>query len=247
MAPTITDTIAAGSVERDARGGDSTNGLDYHALNAMLNLYGANGEIQFEMDVACSPSVLLAARQPEHRVLPQPRREAGLPRRGKLLRARGSRSVLTYFREVPDRSRVRQEVPLPTFLGAFKYYTSYTLKTFDGKRYLERFEDRVCMVALTLAAGNEDLAVELVDEIIAGRFQPATPTFLNSGKKQRGEPVSCFLLRIEDNMESIGRSINSALQLSKRGGGVACCSPTFVSTAPRSRRSRTRVRVSSRS
>ena len=31
----------------------------------------------------------------------------------------------------------------PTFLGAFKYYTSYTLKTFDGKRYLERFEDRV--------------------------------------------------------------------------------------------------------
>ncbi|TOM56171.1 hypothetical protein CGH73_27490, partial [Vibrio parahaemolyticus] len=26
-----------------------------------------------------------------------------------------------------------------TFLGAFKYYTSYTLKTFDGKRYLERY------------------------------------------------------------------------------------------------------------
>ena len=80
----------------------------------------------------------------------------------------------------------------PTFLGAFKYYTSYTLKTFDGKRYLERFEDRVCMVALTLAAGDTDLAEKLVDEIIDGRFQPATPTFLNSGKKQRGEPVSCF-------------------------------------------------------
>nr|WP_221247562.1 class 1b ribonucleoside-diphosphate reductase subunit alpha [Gordonia humi] len=109
----------------------------------------------------------------------------------------------------------------PTFLGAFKYYTSYTLKTFDGKRYLERFEDRVCMVALTLAAGDTALARNLVDEIMDGRFQPATPTFLNSGKKQRGEPVSCFLLRIEDNMESIGRSINSALQLSKRGGGVA--------------------------
>jgi len=29
------------------------------------------------------------------------------------------------------------------------------------------------------------------------------------------------LLRVEDNMESIGRAINSALQLSKRGGGVA--------------------------
>ncbi|PVF12002.1 ribonucleotide-diphosphate reductase subunit alpha, partial [Yersinia pestis] len=109
----------------------------------------------------------------------------------------------------------------PTFLGAFKYYTSYTLKTFDGKRYLERYEDRVCMVALRLATGNQTLARELVEEIISGRFQPATPTFLNCGKKQRGELVSCFLLRIEDNMESIGRSINSALQLSKRGGGVA--------------------------
>ena len=108
-----------------------------------------------------------------------------------------------------------------SFLGAYKYYTSYTLKTFDGRRYLERFEDRVCMVALGLAAGDTELASNLVDEIMDGRFQPATPTFLNIGKKQRGEPVSCFLLRIEDNMESIGRSINSALQLSKRGGGVA--------------------------
>ena len=41
----------------------------------------------------------------------------------------------------------------PTFLGAFKYYTSYTLKTFDGKRYLERYEDRICM-ALTSASAE---------------------------------------------------------------------------------------------
>ncbi|VTP84196.1 ribonucleoside-diphosphate reductase alpha chain [Proteus vulgaris] len=73
------------------------------------------------------------------------------------------------------------------------------------------------MVALTLAKGDTELAIHLVDEIISGRFQPATPTFLNCGKQQRGELVSCFLLRIEDNMESIGRSVNSALQLSKRG------------------------------
>jgi len=77
------------------------------------------------------------------------------------------------------------------------------------------------MVALTLADGDEQLALDLVDEMMSGRFQPATPTFLNEGKAQRGEPVSCFLVRIEDNMESIARGINSALQLSKRGGGVA--------------------------
>ena len=77
------------------------------------------------------------------------------------------------------------------------------------------------MTSLALARGDETLAMKLMGEIIAGRFQPATPTFLNAGKAQRGELVSCFLLRLEDNMESIGRGINSALQLSKRGGGVA--------------------------
>jgi ribonucleoside-diphosphate reductase alpha chain len=114
-----------------------------------------------------------------------------------------------------------QKFRFPTFLGAYKFYTSYALKTFDGSRYLERFEDRVVVTALMLANGNKKLAIDIVNELISGRFQPATPTFLNAAKKQRGEFVSCFLLRIEDNMESIARAINSSLQLSKRGGGVA--------------------------
>jgi ribonucleoside-diphosphate reductase alpha chain len=108
-----------------------------------------------------------------------------------------------------------------SFLGAFKFFTSYAMKTFDGAHYLERFEHRVVMTALVLAEGNEERALKLVEEMITGRFQPATPTFLNCGKAQRGEFVSCFLLRTEDNMESIARAINSSLQLSKRGGGVA--------------------------
>ncbi|MFE5701698.1 class 1b ribonucleoside-diphosphate reductase subunit alpha [Rhodococcus koreensis] len=221
MAPTITDTIDAGSVERDARGGDSTNGLDYHALNAMLNLYGPNGEIQFDKDVAAARQYFLQHVN-QNTVFFH-----NLDEKLDYLVEENyyEPEVLDQYSRAFVKSLIEhaysKKFRFPTFLGAFKYYTSYTLKTFDGKRYLERFEDRVCMVALTLAAGDEDLATKLVDEIIAGRFQPATPTFLNSGKKQRGEPVSCFLLRIEDNMESIGRSINSALQLSKRGGGVA--------------------------
>ncbi|WP_280508177.1 class 1b ribonucleoside-diphosphate reductase subunit alpha [Nocardia flavorosea] len=195
--------------------------LDYHALNAMLNLYGPDGEIQFDKDrEAANQYFLQHVNQntvffhnldekldylvEENYYEPE------------VLEQYSRAFVKKLFQQAYDK-----KFRFPTFLGAFKYYTSYTLKTFDGKRYLERFEDRVCMVALTLAAGDEVLAGQLVEEIIDGRFQPATPTFLNSGKKQRGEPVSCFLLRIEDNMESIGRSINSALQLSKRGGGVA--------------------------
>lgn len=108
-----------------------------------------------------------------------------------------------------------------TYLGAFKFYTSYALKTRDNQVFLEGFEDRTVMCALTLARGNENLARNLVTEIMSGRFQPATPTFMNAGRLARGELISCFLLRVEDNMESIGRGITSSLQLSRRGGGVA--------------------------
>src|SRR3546814_2788622 len=86
------------------------------------------------------------------------------------------------------------------------------------------FSSRIRHTRCAVLTGVQTCALpisSLVEEIIAGRFQPATPTFLNLGKAQRGELVSCFLLRIEDNMESISRGINSSLQLSKRGGGVA--------------------------
>lgn len=108
-----------------------------------------------------------------------------------------------------------------SFMGAYKFYQQYALKTNDGKHILERYEDRVAFNALYLGAGNEETAMDIAEEIISQRLQPATPTFLNAGRKQRGELSSCYLISVEDNMNSIGRSINSALQLSKRGGGVA--------------------------
>ncbi|WP_314256318.1 class 1b ribonucleoside-diphosphate reductase subunit alpha [Granulicatella elegans] len=107
-----------------------------------------------------------------------------------------------------------------SFMSAFKFYKQYALKTNDGERYLERFEDRIVFNALFLADGDEQLARDLAEEMIHQRYQPATPTFLNAGRKRRGELVSCFLIQTTDDMNSIGRTINSALQLSRIGGGV---------------------------
>ncbi|UXS32932.1 class 1b ribonucleoside-diphosphate reductase subunit alpha [Agrobacterium tumefaciens] len=221
------DTLTSGALRKDAKQPAAASqkpldaALDYHALNAMLNLYDENGKIQLDKD-------RLAARQyflqhvNQNTVFFHNLREKldYLVTEGYYEQEVLDQYSFNFVRDLYDEAYARK-FRFPTFLGAFKYYTSYTLKTFDGKRYLERYEDRVCMVALALARGDEQLARDLVDEIISGRFQPATPTFLNAGKKSRGELVSCFLLRVEDNMESIGRSINSALQLSKRGGGVA--------------------------
>ncbi|ETX15926.1 ribonucleotide-diphosphate reductase subunit alpha [Roseivivax halodurans JCM 10272] len=194
---------------------------DYHALNAMLNLYDDEGRIQFDAD----------RRAAREYFLQHVNRNTvffhSLNEKLRYLVDEGyyEPQVLdqydrAFLHEIWD-AAYAAKFRFPTFLGAFKYYTSYTLKTRDGHRYLERYEDRVVMNALALARGDTGLALELITEILEGRFQPATPTFLNAGKCARGEFVSCFLLRLEDNMESIGRGINSALQLSKRGGGVA--------------------------
>ncbi|WP_258725673.1 class 1b ribonucleoside-diphosphate reductase subunit alpha [Cellulomonas sp. NS3] len=195
--------------------------MDYHSLNAMLNLYGPDGKIQFDKDREAARQYFLQHVNQNTVFFHDLKEKLDYLVENKYYEPEVLAKYDPAFVKTLFEYAYSKKFRFQTFLGAFKYYTSYTLKTFDGKRYLERFEDRVCMVALTLADGNEDFALSMVDEIIAGRFQPATPTFLNSGKAQRGEAVSCFLLRIEDNMESIARGINSALQLSKRGGGVA--------------------------
>lgn len=194
---------------------------DYHALNAQLNLYDADGKIQFWADRQAARQYFLQHVNQNTVFFHNLQEKLDyLVENGYYEPEVLAQYDFAFIKSLYQRAYAFK-FRFPTFLGAFKYYTSYTLKTFDGKRYLERFEDRVAMVALYLARGDTQLAENLVDEIMQGRFQPATPTFLNAGKRARGELVSCFLLRVEDNMESIARGINSALQLSKRGGGVA--------------------------
>ena len=195
--------------------------LSYHELNAMINLWDEDGKLQLDKDKLAARKYFLDHVN-QNTVFFHSLKE----RLDYLVENEYyEKEVLDKYRfefiEELEKLAYSKKFRFEAFMGAYKFYTGYALKTFDGARYLERFEDRVVMVALALAEGDEKIAISLVEEIISGRFQPATPTFLNCGKKQRGEFVSCFLLRIEDNMESISRGINSALQLSKRGGGVA--------------------------
>lgn len=107
----------------------------------------------------------------------------------------------------------------PSFMSASKFYEGYALKSRDGKEILEKYEDRICIMALYLAKGDIELAENAVRAIMEA-YQPATPTTLNSGKKARGELVSCFKLTMDDNMNSIAENIGYCLELSRLGGGV---------------------------
>lgn len=107
----------------------------------------------------------------------------------------------------------------PSFMSASKFYESYAMKSRDGKEFLEKYEDRIVIIALYLAQGDETLAEKAIEAVMTA-YQPATPTALNSGKKARGELVSCFKLTMDDTMNSIAENIGYCLELSRLGGGV---------------------------
>lgn len=104
-------------------------------------------------------------------------------------------------------------------MSASKFFDGYALKSRDGQEILEFYEDRLSIISLYLADGNEQLAIRGIHGMMEA-FQPATPTALNSGKKARGELVSCFKLSMDDCMNSIAENIGYCLELSRLGGGV---------------------------
>ena len=193
---------------------------EYRDLNAELNLYDENGKIQFDKDKEAARAYFLQHVN-QNTVFFH-----SLEEKTKFLVENGlwDQKIVNRYPFEDFKALFKQayahKFRFQTFVGALKFYRGYALKTFDGKRYYERFEDRVVMTAITHSSDYEH-AKRLVDHIIEGRFQPATPTFLNAGRADAGGSTSCYLLRVEDNLESITRAQSDAAQLSKRGGGVA--------------------------
>ena len=195
----------------------------YHELNAELNLFDANGQIQFYKDKEAAHNFFV---NEDDGINSRTVFFHDLEEKVKYLVDNGHwdedvvlrygfdflKSLFQYAHSFKHRFQ--------TFLGAEKFYASYAMRTNNGEKFLERFEDRVVLTAIAHSTDRRH-ATRLVKHIIEGRFQPATPTFLNAGRAAAGGPTSCYLLRVDDNMESIARAQTDALQLSKRGGGVA--------------------------
>lgn len=121
--------------------------------------------------------------------------------------------VLEMFsKEAPD---------FQSYMAISKFYRDYALKTNDKSEYLETYAERIAAVALELGDGDQDTARRIADAMFRQEYQPATPTFLNAGRSRRGELVSCFLLEVDDTLNSIYYAISTSAQLSKIGGGVA--------------------------
>ncbi|MGG5311148.1 ribonucleoside-diphosphate reductase, alpha subunit [Enterococcus pernyi] len=205
------------------------NDQDYFTLNNMLNL-PINGKIPLEYDKAALEKYLETEIEPKTLKFNSIIEKIDYLIENEYIDVNVLQkySKCTFNTNDYDKSFIKKlylyaykyNFKFKSFMSAYKFYTQYALKSNDSNYYLETFEDRVIFNALYLGNGDKNLAFKLMDELLSQRYQPATPTFLNAGKKQRGEMVSCFLIDINDSMLSIGRGINSSLQLSRIGGGV---------------------------
>lgn len=114
-----------------------------------------------------------------------------------------------------------QKFRFESYMAAQMFYERYALRTNDGERILERYEDRVAANALTMGDGDIEKAFEFAKLLINQEYQPATPSFMNMMKKRSGMFVSCFLLEVNDSLNDLNAVEGYAKQLSKVGGGVA--------------------------
>ena len=109
----------------------------------------------------------------------------------------------------------------PSYMSAKKFYDTYALKTHDGSKFLERYEDRMSVVALFFGDGDVEESIRYVNLLMTQQYVPATPTMLNAGLFKAGEMVSCFLLETGDSLNDINMMNSTARQLSKLGGGIS--------------------------
>lgn len=198
---------------------NANNEVDYFALNNELNI-PKDGKIQIDKDREAVKRYFLDYVNPNTVFFHSIEEKLDYLVENEYIKAELLSKYAPIFIKTLFKRAYAKKFRFKTFMGAYKFYSQYAMKTKDGTRFLERYEDRIVFNALELADGQTLLARDLVDEMISRRYQPATPTFINAGRVKGGEKVSCFLLTVDDSMNSIGRTINSALQLSKIGGGV---------------------------
>lgn len=196
-----------------------TENVTYYELNNQINI-PVNGQIPLQKDQEALEAFLEQNVQPNMVTFKSLQDRLDYMVAENYYEADFLKAYSIDFMERLNQYLIDQDFHFKSFMAAYKFYAQYALKTNDNGFYLEDFKDRVFTNALYFADGDEELAMSVADEMIHQRYQPATPTFLNAGRSRRGELVSCFLLQTTDDMNAIGRTINSALQLSRIGGGV---------------------------
>ncbi len=108
-------------------------------------------------------------------------------------------------------------------------YYDYAGATLLSNRYLLKDElpqEMYLTIALLLAKDQKEyirlsLARQYYNAMSSRKISLATP-FLSNLRKPNGSLTSCFVIAMDDNLESIFRELTNAARISKNGGGVGC-------------------------
>jgi ribonucleoside-diphosphate reductase alpha chain len=106
--------------------------------------------------------------------------------------------------------------------------TRYAIRDESGKP-TEKFKDILWRVARSLAAGDKNFgksdeeiknqALVFYKLMAERKFFPNTPCLVNAGKKHQ-QLSACFVLPIEDSMDSILETMSNMAKIHKSGGGT---------------------------
>lgn len=106
--------------------------------------------------------------------------------------------------------------------------TRYSQKNEDGIAY-EKVSDIFWRVAFNVAKGDKNfsqtdedvnaLAINFYDLMAKQKFLPNTPCLVNAGKAKQ-QLSACFVLPIDDSMESILKTMSNMAMIHKSGGGT---------------------------
>jgi len=89
------------------------------------------------------------------------------------------------------------------------------------KRYFQDTEDWIafCMRVAGAIGMTDKQKKEFFDVMVEGLFLPNTPCLVNAGKENKNLSA-CFVLPVEDSMESIFKTLADSAMIYKEGGGV---------------------------
>lgn len=123
-----------------------------------------------------------------------------------------------------------QDLMEPQLSDNAKYIaeTRYSRKSEDGKAY-EKVKDIFWRVSTNVAKGDlvfgktetevETVAKEFYNVMAEQKFLPNTPCLINAGKPKQ-QLSACFVLPIDDSMESILDTMSNMAMIHKSGGGT---------------------------
>ena len=104
------------------------------------------------------------------------------------------------------------------FMGIDTLRSKYLLRLNDGT-LMETPQFLFMRVSLSKHLDSRALTVESYRRLSTGQFAHATPTLMNAGTP-RGTLASCYLMQVDDSLDSIFEGVSECAQLSKGGGGI---------------------------